>query len=60
LQCEHYVCDKLTERLVVYEEVEHRIGAEIPEDDYVCFIQPYENKRRLDALRASSDDRQVD
>jgi len=54
------VCDKLTERLVVYEEVKHRIGAEIPEDDYVCFIQPYENKRRLDALRASSDDRQVD
>lgn len=59
-QCEHYVCDRLTQRLVVYEEVRRRIGAEIPEDDHVRFIQPYENKRRLDALRASSDDSQVD
>jgi len=51
-QCERYVCDKLTERLVVYEEVRQRVGAEIPEDDRRCFIQPYENKQRLDALRS--------
>jgi hypothetical protein len=51
-QCEHYICEKLKERLVVYEEVKRRIGAEIPEDDYLCFIRPFENKRRLDALRA--------
>lgn len=51
-QCPEYVCEKLTERLVVREEVERRIGVEIPEDDYACFIRPYENKRRLDALRA--------
>jgi Protein of unknown function (DUF3795) len=50
-QCEHYVCDKLTERLVVYEEVRARAGAGIPEEDRARFIQPYENKRRLDALR---------
>ena len=50
-QCEQYVCEKLKERLVVFEEVKRRIGAEIPDDDYVCFIKPYENKRRLDALR---------
>jgi hypothetical protein len=49
-QCEHYVCEKLTQRLVVYEEVQGRVGAEIHEDDYQCFIRPYENKRRLDAL----------
>jgi hypothetical protein len=53
-QCEQYVCEKLTERLVVYEEVRHRVGAEIPEDDYRCFIQAYENRQRLDALRAVS------
>ncbi len=53
-RCEQYVCEKLTERLVVYEEVKRRVGVEIPEEDYVCFIQAYENKRRLDALRASS------
>jgi len=52
-QCEHYVCERLSERLVVYAEVKARIGTDIPEDDYVCFVKPYENKRRLDALRAS-------
>ena len=53
-QCEDYGCDKLRERLVVYEEVRHRLGAEIPDDDRTCFIEPYENKQRLDALRPSS------
>ena len=53
-QCEEYVCEKLAERLVVYEEVRHRVGAEIPEDDYRYFIQAYENRQRLDALRAVS------
>ena len=52
-QCEDYVCEKLIGRLVVYEEVRQRIHAEIPEDDYLCFIRPYENKQRLDILRAS-------
>ena len=50
-QCEDYICEKLTERLVIFEEVQHRVGFEIPEQDYVRFIRPYENKRRLDGLR---------
>jgi hypothetical protein len=50
-QCDEYVCERLKERLVVYEDVQQRIGAEILEDDRICFIQAYENKRRLDALR---------
>lgn len=50
-QCDEYVCAKLKERLVVLEEIKQRVGAEIPDDDYHCFIQPYENKLRLDALR---------
>ena len=52
-ECEHYICEKLTERLVVYEEVKNRVNAEIPVDDYLCFIRPYENKRRLDSIRDS-------
>lgn len=51
-ECEQYVCDRLRERLVVYEEVRLRFGAEIPEEDRISFIQPYENKQRLDALRS--------
>lgn len=59
-QCEYYICEKLKERLVMYEEVKDRVKVEIPEDDeddYCCFIRPYENKRRLDELRASGDNR---
>lgn len=50
-QCEQYICEKLTERLVVYKEVQNRVDVEISEEDRLCFIRPYENKRRLDALR---------
>jgi predicted anti-sigma-YlaC factor YlaD len=53
-QCEQYVCEKVAERLVLYEQVRERVGVEIPEDDYICFIRAYENERRLDALRSSS------
>jgi hypothetical protein len=50
-QCEEYICDRLRQRLVTYEGVAERVVAEIPEDDRECFIRPYENKERLDALR---------
>lgn len=52
-QCEDYVCEKLKQRLVMYDEIKQRIAADIPEDDYICFIRPYENRRRLEALRAA-------
>jgi hypothetical protein len=53
--CDRYGCGKLKERIVLYEEVRKRVGKEIPEDDYLCFIQPYENKRRLDNYRATGE-----
>ena len=51
-QCEEYLCERLSERLVICEAVRERAGGSVPEDDYQCFIRPYENKRRLEALRA--------
>jgi hypothetical protein len=51
-QCDEYVCDKLKERLVVYEEVRQRVGTAIPGEDRARFVQPYENKVRLDQLKA--------
>ena len=56
-QCEQYICEKLTERFVAYEEVQHRVDAEISEEDYLCFIRPYENKKRLDQIRDSGEDK---
>jgi hypothetical protein len=54
--CDEYVCAKLKERIVLYEEVKQSFDHDIPVDDYVCFIQPYENKRRLDELKQRCDD----
>jgi Protein of unknown function (DUF3795) len=51
-ECPEYGCERLTERLVVYEEIAARRGALIPEEDRASFIAPYENKRRLDKIRA--------
>jgi hypothetical protein len=51
--CDQYVCEKLKQRIVLFEDVENRTGINIPEDDYICFIQPYENKKRLDNYRAT-------
>lgn len=53
--CAHYICDKLKDRLVLFEEIQSRFSNKIPEDDYMCFIQPYENKRRLDTFRATGE-----
>ena len=49
--CEDYICDKLTQRLVVLEEIEQNLGVDIPPEDYQCYIRPYENKKRLGKLR---------
>jgi hypothetical protein len=46
-------CEKLAQRLVTYEEVRARAAMEIPQDDRRRFIEPYENKGRLEALRKS-------
>ena len=51
-ECPEYVCAKLVDRLVVYDELEAKCPHPIPEEDRVRFITPYENKVRLDDLRA--------
>jgi hypothetical protein len=55
-QCEEYACDKLEERTVRYEEIKIQHPDGIPEDDYLCFIRPYENTIRLDLLRTIYED----
>jgi len=53
-QCGEYICGRLTERLVVFEEIQARMGADIPAEDRARFIEPYENRQRLDALRQAA------
>ena len=49
-RCPDYGCERLAERIVVFEDIAAKIGGPIPEEDRARFIAPYENKRRLDAL----------
>jgi len=50
--CGEYICDKLQQRIVTYEGIASKVGhTTITEDDYRCFIEPYENKKHLDELR---------
>lgn len=49
-QCQDYPCDKLKSHLVTFEGVAERIKAEIPADERIKFIFPYENKVRLDQI----------
>ena len=53
--CDEYICEKLKERIVEFMEVKNRVGKHILEADYICFIQPYENKRRLDFYWATGE-----
>ncbi len=46
-ECPNIICEKLADRLVVYEEMLEKMGGYIPEEDYQRFIRPYENRRRL-------------
>jgi hypothetical protein len=49
--CDEYPCEKFQERVVDYAEIVAKVGGSIAGEDYRCFIQPYENKKRLNALR---------
>lgn len=49
--CGEYICEKLKERVVRYEDFNAKFGSEIPADDRADFIAPYENFERLEALR---------
>jgi hypothetical protein len=52
-ECADCVCDKLADRLVVYEQLAARHPCPIPAEDRARFIAPYENKERLDQLRGA-------
>lgn len=57
-QCSAYPCEEVpTVSLSVEarEKIASRLGAPIPEEDYLAFIEPYEGIRHLDAIYTSLD-----
>jgi len=52
--CSVYPCEALkVHKDINREEVASRLGAPIPEEDYLTFIEPYEGLNHLKAIRAS-------
>ena len=49
--CDAYICEKLTERLISFDEIQEKFEHPIPKADRQRFIQPYENAQRLKDLR---------
>ncbi len=52
-ECPDYICDKVADRLVVYERLAATRSDPVPVEDRARFIEPYENKARLERLRGS-------
>jgi len=50
-ECADYPCERIEERLVVFEDLS--AGKQLSEQDRDMFIRPYENKDRIEALRAA-------
>lgn len=49
--CDDYICDKLTQRLITFDEIQAKFSQPIPKLDRRQFIRPYENVQRLTKLR---------
>ena len=49
--CDSYICDKLADILVDFDEMQAKFDQPIPEVDRKWFIFQYENKQRLAELR---------
>lgn len=50
-ECDEYPCDKLRQRLVVYEVI--ALNKDLSNEERELYVKPYENKVRLDQLRGS-------
>lgn len=49
--CDQYICHKLTQRLITFDEIQAKFSQAIPAADRQQFIFPYENAQRLEQLR---------
>ena len=50
--CDQYICEKLKDRIVEFDTIRERLQQDIPNEDCTRFILPYENKLRLERIRA--------
>jgi hypothetical protein len=49
--CAEYICEKLSQRIVIRSEIEKKMNRKLTYNEYKLFIEPYESKAILDKLR---------
>jgi len=49
--CAEYICEKLSQRIVLKSEIEKKMNRKLTDKEYKLFIEPYESRARLDKLR---------
>lgn len=52
--CPKYVCDRLKDRIVNFDEISAKFKEGIPPEDRTRFIFPYESNTRLERIRLKS------
>ena len=50
-RCQDFICEKLTERLIDFDQIQAKFDHPIPDEDRQQFLLPYENAQRLSELR---------
>jgi hypothetical protein len=58
--CSRYLCEEVKALgYVNREKAEARLGSKMPEEDYLTFVEPYENIRHLDEIRSSLEPKDI-
>lgn len=52
--CNNCICDKLKQRIVSRKTFEEKVGRKFSEDEYQCFVRPYESEKRLKQMQTKS------
>ena len=55
--CDQYICEKLSQRIVIPDDVIKKAAGSIPDVDSDLFVRPYDNKKTLDKIRQDLDQR---
>ena len=50
-QCDEFICSKLEDRIVKYEDLQNKFTEKIKSHERKCFIKPYENLDRLNEIK---------
>ena len=48
--CDDFMCEKLSQKMIDAEKIVERVGGSIPQEDYDCFVRPYDSAKILEDI----------